>query len=1193
MNDSKIHSFLGLNHWLVPVAVAVLLVLGSLFSGRGSDITSRESARLGRRIDRRLDKLEAYMAETMAQNHAEWPTLKDFPSDMVIYRYVDDTLQSWVNEFTTGNDDIRHGIYIQRFSDLGYGQTSQLSDADTSYRFMNMGSEWYLVRSMEDPSGCKVIGGLDVKSAQAGGTNGVNRRLKLSDRFSLYEISETGGAAVSVRGRPMLRLIQENVRALPLIPNEYLLWIAVFLMLTGIFMYTHRHKTLRSLAVAEIAQTLFLGVFFLISKAFQSSYTLFSPTLFAGGSFLSSLGSVLIINLWIAVGVMLVYMLRRELLRSTYGSDKGETWKGICTASFVLAFVLICVYGHTSFRSIIENSNITLELYKVSGLSVYTLCVYISYSLLLLSLLLLLQLLSPIIRHGTGIRYSMLRRPERFLFAAIGTVYFVATTSVLGFDREARRAEMLANRLSMDRDLSFELTLRGAEGSIATDPVISHILSTDLDYRVVFNRITEDYLARFSNGYSLNMYVFRGNEADGRIRDELRKRVSEGERISPDSRFLYSRSASGRAQYTGIFSYNESTGPVNLLLSLESKAGAAKRGYEAIVGASSVEDIFTRAAYSHARYLGARLVSYEGDYAYPTTLSGDMLEFYGTFREAGHYRDESYIHFVRHISDNEYIIVSRPKRPFTRYMVASFMTYLLVFFILSIPAMLLRRRGPFEKNYFRQRINTVLYVSLVGTLVIMALVSVLFVYDRNEANVRDLMIGKIGTIQSFIASRARFYDSYQNMTTQDFEDFLENAGTYTNSDITLYTPSGVVFRSTYPDIFEKLTVSRRLDYRAFRNINFRYRRYYIHRDEISGHKYYAMFAPVMNDSGKMIAILSAPYTDEGMGFRDEAVFHAFFIISVFLLLLLFTRYFTSAVVDKMFRPLVEMGRRMTSARKEGLEYIYYDREDEISTLVLAYNKMVHGLAESSKQSAEIERDKAWSQMARQVAHEIKNPLTPIRLQIQRIIRLKEKHAPDWEQKFDSIAPVILESIEVLTDTANEFSTFAKLYTEDSVEINLDEMASGQIALFSDKDNVTFQYFGLRDAVISGPKPQLTRVFVNLLTNSVQAIENMQKDSREKGEEPVHGYVTLSIRKSMKDGFYDIVVEDNGPGVKDEDRVHLFTPNFTTKTSGSGLGLAICKNILERCGGEISYSKSFALGGACFTVRYPMPPKNTK
>ena len=82
---------------------------------------------------------------------------------------------------------------------------------------------------------------------------------------------------------------------------------------------------------------------------------------------------------------------------------------------------------------------------------------------------------------------------------------------------------------------------------------------------------------------------------------------------------------------------------------------------------------------------------------------------------------------------------------------------------------------------------------------------------------------------------------------------------------------------------------------------------------------------------------------------------------------------------------------------------------------------------------------------------------------------------------------------------------------------------------------------------------------------------------------------LSLRNSSKDGFYDIVVEDNGPGIKDENRARLFTPNFTTKSSGTGLGLAICKNIIERCGGEIFYSRSFSLKGACFTVRYPKPP----
>ena len=225
-------------------------------------------------------------------------------------------------------------------------------------------------------------------------------------------------------------------------------------------------------------------------------------------------------------------------------------------------------------------------------------------------------------------------------------------------------------------------------------------------------------------------------------------------------------------------------------------------------------------------------------------------------------------------------------------------------------------------------------------------------------------------------------------------------------------------------------------------------------------------------------------------------------------------------------------------------------------------------------------------MARQVAHEIKNPLTPIKLQIQRIIRLKNRGDADWGEKFEQMAPVILDSIDGLTDTANEFSTFAKLYSEAPVEIDLDRLAADEIALFDDKEHISFQYIGLQGAKVMGPKPQLTRVFVNLLTNAVQAIENQQKEDAEAGRAPKPGRINLSLRNSVREGFYDIVFEDNGPGVNDDNRGRLFTPNFTTKSSGTGLGLAICKNILERCGGDIAYSRSFTLGGACFTVRFP-------
>lgn len=479
---------------------------------------------------------------------------------------------------------------------------------------------------------------------------------------------------------------------------------------------------------------------------------------------------------------------------------------------------------------------------------------------------------------------------------------------------------------------------------------------------------------------------------------------------------------------------------------------------------------------------------------------------------------------------------------------------------------------------------------MLMTLVTMSIIMVIFVYKRNDANVMRLMTSKISTIQSLMENRTRGFSSYKDMITQDMTAVMDDIGNYTRSDITMYSPGGKVFNTTSPEIFEKMILGSRTNPDAYRNIMYANKRYYIHKEKIGGVGFYTMYAPVFNDNGKILAIVSAPYTDPGISFKADALFHSIFVITVFFILLIITRFMTTRVVDKMFRPIIEMGRKMIYARTGGLEYIIYDNEDEISGLVRAYNLMVHDLYESSKQVAQAERERAWSEMARQVAHEIKNPLTPMKLQIQRLIRLKSKNDPSWEAKFEDISRLILDSIEVLTDTANEFSTFAKLYSEEMVPIDLDKMASDQVSMFDDKDNITFQYYGLKDAMIMGPKPQLIRVFVNLLTNAVQAIENQQTADQEEGKVPVHGQIVLSLRNSSKDGFYDIVIEDNGPGIKDENRNRLFTPNFTTKSSGTGLGLAICKNILERCGGEIFYGRSFVLKGACFTVRYP---KNMK
>ena len=139
-------------------------------------------------------------------------------------------------------------------------------------------------------------------------------------------------------------------------------------------------------------------------------------------------------------------------------------------------------------------------------------------------------------------------------------------------------------------------------------------------------------------------------------------------------------------------------------------------------------------------------------------------------------------------------------------------------------------------------------------------------------------------------------------------------------------------------------------------------------------------------------------------------------------------------------------------------------------------------------------------------------------------------------------------------------------------------------MFDNNESLEFSYLGLEGAQAMAPKPQLTRVFVNLIANAVQAVE--QQASEGEGGALEKGRILIQLRNSSDDAFYDIVFEDNGPGVSEENQSKLFTPNFTTKNGGTGLGLAICRSILEKCKATIPYSKSYTLGGACFTIRYP-------
>jgi nitrogen fixation/metabolism regulation signal transduction histidine kinase len=238
--------------------------------------------------------------------------------------------------------------------------------------------------------------------------------------------------------------------------------------------------------------------------------------------------------------------------------------------------------------------------------------------------------------------------------------------------------------------------------------------------------------------------------------------------------------------------------------------------------------------------------------------------------------------------------------------------------------------------------------------------------------------------------------------------------------------------------------------------------------------------------------------------------------------------------------------------------------------------MLDKLAENAAKLAQTEREHAWREMAQQIAHEIKNPLTPMMLNIQHVMRLKKNNDPNWEKHFDNLAKSLIEQINILSITASEFSDFAKFTKVERYDVDVIELLEKQLTVFKgyDKIKISLHVDGVRHKIVSALYEQLQRVFTNLIKNAIQAIG----DDNE-GEIKLFAY-------DLSNNYYCFKVQDSGIGIDREFQKHLFQPNFTTKSSGTGLGLAISKNIIENIGGRIYYALSED-GKTCFVIELPM------
>ncbi|MBO7561997.1 MAG: HAMP domain-containing histidine kinase [Bacteroidales bacterium] len=1172
--------------WLTFALSAVCLLLSLAGRDRFSDLSSTASS-LQKKLQQRESLLDDYAFKALDAPADKWLELKELPEDMVIYRYRADSLQSWAHQFPFANDDLVASSIYQIYRTEHYldGQGRFIypfSYLSGKQEFVNIGSCWYLIKSyLKDD--LRVIAGLLVKTdsqvAQALSTDIINPELGVPQGYDIVPLAlESSGAEIQTKdNEPLFMLVSDTTARKPSAVNP-LVWISIALAAFGLFLILFRKRTNTALIIYILGITLLRIVAFRLGALSSFSSSFFSPAVYADEGLFSSIGDLLLNNLYVSLMVLGIYMMRNRYIDRL---KKNEGWgRRLGTVALCIIPIVLCLYINDTLRSLILNSSVNMELHRVTSISSYTVLCYLSYAILFLMLMFSLQLIISLMNMKR--KRGLLSIRNTILFALGVSVYMLLTVSSLSAKKEAQWTRLLANRLSVERDLGLELELREIEDKLLADPISGALLTMPQEnMQMLQMRFSELYFQSIRQKYVINMSVCRPNESIqvGQMvvncLDYYRAKMTQYDAvpIADGSAFYYLSNFNGQVGYLGLFTYLTPGGTVNLFLEITARYDEEQAGYPDRFSDYQPDDLNIPPFISYAKYYGGRLVMDKGRYDYPV---------YDTEFESDIVKKDGYIHRINKVTDQNTVVISRPQRSIFPYIVS--LSYLVLFFsffflaVIRLKRARIRARAALKRTRksWGRRLNFLITVIVATALIAASAGSLWYSVNYYKLQNRLQMEEKIKAVGKVLSSYFTYAQDFSDVNSSELFTVMDRLANDTHADINLYDPSGKIIHSTKMDLFRKYILSSRMNPDAYEDIVIRHRSQAFNREKAGAYKYYSLYSPISNYNGKLMAIADIPYFTRGGDLNGDLSYAVATIINVSILLLVVALFFSRLLFSRVTRPLTDLSNKMRSVDVSSApEHISYSSNDELGLLVDAYNKMVDDVAESTRKMAIAEREKAWSDMARQIAHEIKNPLTPMKLSIQRIMYLKQRNAPGWEDKLDAISQSLLEQIDILSNTASEFSSYAKFYMEDNIAFNLYDVVKEQKDFFDNKENIRISFSYTSDnCMVYARRGQIVRVLVNLISNSIQELENSEGK----------GFVSLGL---SRDGdFWKVSVDDNGRGVSQENLEKLFQPNFTTKTSGNGLGLAISRSIIEQSGGSISYSQS-ELGGACFCFTLPV------
>lgn len=775
---------------------------------------------------------------------------------------------------------------------------------------------------------------------------------------------------------------------------------------------------------------------------------------------------------------------------------------------------------------------------------------------------------------------SWYKLSSQLLILSVNAAVLALYLQTLQANKDQENRKLFAQQLALERNINLEL----AYAEIAPNLSEEKWLQSDFDsLRKQFTKVgfehvlTQRFLSGIWDGFDIDADLYDLAEkpcfgADSTRLDRLQNLVKiHGQPSDIQDGIYFMPHEEEGLSYVILLRIGSQR---NLAITLVSKRIPEEIGFPRLLISDQAGISSSLEQYAIGKYAEGRLIHQSGNYNYPLRLANIRANA----KKQSSFEANGFTHVIIGQHTGSAIVISAPQR--TWFTNVTGFAFLFVFW-----GLLLLLHNIFRALFHQQsaqwslsfKVQLAFLVILGLSLFLYGLGSSLFIGKQFDNYTQQALREKLDAVQTELKNQTHQLDTLDAAAIgKPLETKLAKLSSVFKTDLFVFDSDGFLIASSRPKLFAYGLIGEHMNPDAMDALIGANQSYFSHQDQIGALTYGSAYLPIINHKRQQIGFINLQLFGQQEAYEQQIENFLKAAINVFVLLLAISVFIALVVSNWLIGPLQAVARSVRTLEfGKNNQKITYNNQDEIGLLVKAYNEKLAELEHAAGQIARSERESAWRDLAQQIAHEIKNPLTPMKLSIQHLLRKIEMQDADAPQLVQTALPGLIEQIDALARMANEFARFAKLPEPVFEAIELHAFVEQVLLLFDEDQNRIQLYTNTEPVWILADKDMFKQVFHNLLLNAKQAT-----DSRP------NPHIEINITSTTT--HVTIAIHDNGIGISKQEQDKIFTPYFTTKSSGSGIGLSVVRQIIEKHNGQIWFESEEGVG----TVFYVKLNRNT-